>query len=132
MGESNRILREITAKQRPGEMRRRWFYSRDFELIVWIDDDGCIAEFQLAYDKTAVPHALTWSFPDSFQHTGVDTGETHPLKPKASPILVADGAFEPNRIAEAFRAASVEIPREFAELVEAKIREFAVHQADRA
>ena len=124
------ILREITAKQRRGEHRRRWFYSRDFELIVWIDDDGCVAEFQLAYDKTAVPHALTWKFPDNFEHTGIDTGETHPLKPKGSPILVADGVFEPDRIAKAFRIASVEIPREFAELVEAKVREFAAQPAD--
>ena len=125
------MLREISAKQRKGEPRRRWFYSHAFELVVWLDEDESVIGIQLAYDKDAAAHALTWRQPDHFHLAAVDTGETHPLKPKASPILVADGAFEPLRIAEQFRAASASVPAEYSELVQAKIREFGAQRGSR-
>jgi hypothetical protein len=44
--------------------------------------------------------------------------------PNGSPILLANGAFEPDRISGLFRAASTQLPAEYAHLVETKIREF--------
>ena len=119
------MLREMAAtKQRRSEPRRRWFYSDSCELVVWLDEADGVVAFQLAYDKDSAPHALTWKKPDEFVYAAIDSGETHPLKPKASPILVANGAFDAERIASLFAASSAELPPEYVRLVSEKIRAY--------
>jgi hypothetical protein len=126
-------LREIPEpRQVRNESRRRWFYSAACELVVWLDEAGNAIGFQFSYDKADRQHSLTWRVPDRFLHTGIDSGETHPLKHKAAPILAADGIFDAARIVEIFRGASAELPHAYAELVEGKIREFGARAETRA
>lgn len=119
------MLTELSnVRQIPGEPRRRWFSDRDFDLIVWFDKDDVIIAFQLCYDKQKNEHALTWRAPSGYYHNRVDTGEYHPLQPKATPILVSDGVFDYLRIAEAFGQAKSEIEPRIADFVYEKLLEF--------
>ncbi|HEU0186302.1 MAG TPA: hypothetical protein VFR06_00255 [Gallionellaceae bacterium] len=108
---------QLNVRQIPGEPRRRWFSSKDFDLIVWLDDDQRISGFELCYDKQHREHALVWNRASGFRHMAVDDGEQRPGKYKATPILVADGLFDGRRIHAAFREASRALPSEISETV---------------
>jgi len=104
-------LRELAdTRQIPGEPRRRWFCSPELDLIVWLDDDEELLGFQLCYDKHASERALTWRAGRGYDHAAVDAGETRPSKYKSTPILVANGAFQHERVSAIFRDASLEVP----------------------
>mgnify|MGYP001165608191 FL=1 len=119
-------MREIhEPRQIKGEPRRRWFYTATCELVVWLGRGDVVVGFQFTYDKDTVPHVLTWQHPDKFMHTGVDTGEVHPLKPKASPILVANGLFDCVRIGEIFKEACGMVPSRYVDEVARRLTEIA-------
>ena len=119
------MLTEIPdVRQIPEEPRRRWFRSDDIDLIVWCDESGNPTGFQLCYDKLVAEHALTWTPEIGFLHTAVDDGERVGLRYKASPILVADGFFDADRLVNRFAAASTRLPREIVEFVSGKLRLF--------
>lgn len=111
-------LREIgPVRQVPGEPRRRWFSSPDLDLVVWLGDDGRPMGFHLSYDKRGRERALVWTAPDRYQHTGIDSGEQHALRFKQTPIHAPDGVFDSAMVGSLFRRASLEVPRELADLV---------------
>lgn len=119
-------MREIREpRQIKGEPRRRWFYTNTCELVLWLGRGDVVVGFQFTYDKDTVAHVLTWQHPDKFVHTAVDTGEVHPLKPKASPILVGNGLFDGARIGEIFKAASGMVPSRYADEVARRLAELA-------
>ena len=119
------MLTEATdIRQIPGEPKRRWFSDDDFELIVWIDYNDIIVGFQLCYDKRNNMRALTWKAPSTYYHDRVDDGEVHPLQPKATPVLVADGTFDYQRIAAMFLKESTAIDSTIARFVYKRILEF--------
>ena len=104
-------LRELPdTRQIPGEPRRRWFNSLELDLIVWLDDKDRPSGFQLCYDKSRGERALTWHEGRGYDHAAVDSGEDMPTKYKGTPILVADGLFESDRVRENFLEASAEVP----------------------
>ena len=106
------LLRELSnTRQVPGEPRRRWFCSAELDLIVWVDGAEEPLGFQLCYDKLVGERALTWRAGRGFDHAAVDNGEGMPTKYKGTPILVADGLFDSNRVADAFRDASADLPK---------------------
>ena len=114
------MLKEV--KQTAAKEDRRWFSDDYFELIVWYDADA-IAGFQLCYDLGSNEHALTWRANGGYDHDRVDEGET-PFRAKRTPILLKDGAFEKDRIAEEFDRRSKEMDQAIARLVYAKIKEY--------
>jgi len=81
--------------------------------------------FQLCYDKAATEHALTWVADRGFNHMRVDTAGGDLAIGRGTPLLVANGVFDPNRILEMFRAECQLIPAEFVKLVEEKLLEIA-------
>ncbi len=100
------MLTEIrNARQVEGEGFRRWFMDEYFDLIVWYDDEKSLIGFQLCYDKQRRERALTWTRDHGFQHNRIDAGET-PGHSKMTPIIVADGAFSRDNVADRFREAS--------------------------
>jgi hypothetical protein len=104
------LLRELAdIRQVPGEPRRRWFSSPDLDLIVWLDDTDTMLGFQLCYDKSRGERALTWRADRGYEHAAVDDGEARPSH-KETPILVANGHLNRERVADLFREASVSIP----------------------
>ncbi len=107
----------INARQIPGEGRRRWFYSDEFDLIVWLNEDGSFAGFELTYDKTTRERSIVWHPDEEFAHMAVDSGESQSGRPKSSPVLVPDSAFDAQRVYRAFLAESASLPSDIAALV---------------
>lgn len=119
------MMREVRkVRQVEGEPRRRWFTDEFFDLIVWFSPSGEIVGFQLSYDKFRQERALTWRPGEGFGHDGVDDGEDRPGKLKATPILVADGAFDATGIAERFSRESGDLPVEVVAFILAKLRDY--------
>lgn len=107
----------IDVRQIPGDRRRRWFSSADFDLIVWFEPPGDIFGFELCYDKTRLERSIVWRARAGFAHMVVDDGEQRPGKHKASPILVPDGHFDANRVHSAFARESASLPEDIASYV---------------
>jgi hypothetical protein len=107
--EESEMLTELkNPRQIAGEGRRRWFMDDYFDLIVWYGDDGGMIGFQLCYDKKTRERALTWTREGGYHHNRIDDGEI-PGHPKMTPVIIADGAFDRNPVAERFRLESAEI-----------------------
>ena len=116
------MLREITdVRQEPGEAVRRWFTGKDLELIVWTDAEGALRRFQLAYDRGRQERVVQWIRGGGLSHHRVDTGEVHPLQPKATPILLPEPGPPPAGLREDFRAAAAEIDPALREAVAAAL-----------
>lgn len=120
-------LREVVrVRQVPGELRRRWFSSDALDLVVWFDDDGVIAGFQLCYDKLHAERALTWhARGHRLQHMAVDDGEPGGMRHKSSPVLVPDGVLDAPKLLAEFRAAAGELPPAIVAAVVAQLGDIA-------
>ena len=117
-------MKEISNVSQPaGEPRRRWFVSGDLDLVVWCDESGRPIGFQLCYDKGLSERALTWQPDCGFSHRAVDDGERVGGKYKAIPILIPDGLFPANRVANCFADECAELPSEIAHFVNLKLRQ---------
>jgi hypothetical protein len=108
-------------RQHRGEGFRRWFRDEQFDLIVWYKNSRGfeipdIIGFQLCYDTNGDERAVTWYASGSYTHDRVDDGDRAGRR-DLSPILVSDGVFPAERVAEDFRRASAGIDRRIAELV---------------
>ncbi len=111
------MLREWKGvRQRPEEGPRRWFTDEDMDLIVWYDSEArTIRGFQLCYGKQASQHAVTWLADGTYSHARIDDGEQiGGIGLKQTPILVEDGSFGADDLADRFR--------DQAEMVDARIR----------
>lgn len=104
-------------RQIPGESRRRWFSSSEFDLIVWYADDLHITGFELCYDKTGFQRSISWRSREGYCHMAVDDGEHGGDRYKATPILIADGAFDAKGVHAAFLEASPALPAEVSAFV---------------
>jgi hypothetical protein len=121
------MLREIrNVRQVPGELRRRWFTSDAMDLIVWIGEEDGPAQLQLCYDKgrRRLERALTWKRDVGYTHTAIDDGEAGNGRYKATPILVADGDFNSERITNLLLRYGVDLPADIFNFVATKINEF--------
>ena len=118
------MLVEIrNARQVAGEDFRRWFTDEYFDLIVWYDDRKALVGFQLCYDKDGRERAVTWTRKHGFQHNRIDTGEVTGHA-KMTPIVVADGAFSRDPVADRFRSESAGIERGLAAFVYETLKKY--------
>lgn len=105
----------IGTRQIEGEPKRRWFSSETLDLIVWSNEANLPFKFQLCYDTDRQEHALTWEAGRGFDHSSVDSRKTS--GGPASPILVPSGAFDRDRVREAFAQSSCELEAQIGALV---------------
>jgi len=124
------MIEVSTVRQIPGEPRRRWFSSSDFDLIVRYEANGALAGFELCYDKPQRERAIIYSPSAGFRHMMVDDGEQRPGKYKASPVLTADGAFDAPRVLKAFLAAGAALPDDVLTFVRQALERHASFQGD--
>ena len=118
------MLSEVeNVRQVRDEGYRRWFTDSFFDLIVWYEQDGSINGFQLCYDKFQKERALTWLKNKGFSHEKIDDGEI-PGHSKMTPILVPDGEFSKESIAEKFKAEAKEIDPQIKEFIYTKISRY--------
>lgn len=112
---------ELNAEQDPVE-NRRWFSSREIDLIIWTDPGNTIVAFELYYDKNVDEHVLIWRERKGFTHLAVDDGEQQPvLDYKQTPILIPDGRFDPDRIRRLFEGSCQDLPAEVADAVRSQL-----------
>jgi hypothetical protein len=110
------------ARQKAGELRRRWFTSPDMDLIAWYGEDDSIVGLELYYDKDLREHVFIWQSGRGYTHLAVDDGEQKPvLEYKEAPILVPDGRVDPNRIIRLFEGSCEKLPSEVVALVREKV-----------
>ena len=119
------MLHEYPANQVTGESRRRWFSDDDWDVIVWQDDSNRVVGFQLCYDRTRDEHALTWRQDRGFTHQKVDAGESDVQHYKQSPILIADGKFDPQALANTFKQKSAKMDPAMAAFIHDKLAEMS-------
>jgi hypothetical protein len=119
------MLYEVkNVRQHKNEGFRRWFTDKDFDLIIWYDNNKKINGFQLCYNKSKYERALTWTNSDNkFYHNKIDDGEV-PGAVKESPILVADGLFDKINVANDFKESSIQIDPQVSNFVYKKILEY--------
>ena len=118
------MLKEVlNTRQEKGQLKRRWFSSREEDLIVWYSADGKIFGFQLCYDRQGRERALTWNSEHGFAHNLIDDGEAVGMAHKQSPILVADGLFDAAAISGLFGEICQRVPPDIAEFVSKKLAE---------
>ncbi len=120
------MLCEIkNVKQYDGEPQRRWFVDDYFDLIVWLSKNKEVIGFQLCYDKLKNQHALTWHKHTGYIHNRVDDGEQKPGKYKATPVLVTDGKFESEAVAEIFKRESKTMDKELAHYIYQMLKDYS-------
>jgi hypothetical protein len=120
------LLREVReVRQVPGEFRRRWFSSHEMDLIVWYDEADHPAGFQICYDLVQNEHALTWKPESGFRHHAVDGGDDARAAGfyKGTPVLVANGAVDFERIRVLFAQANANLPGDITEFVNGRLLE---------
>ena len=115
----------INVRQIPGERTRRWFSSKDFDLIVWHNTDHSFAGFELCYDKLSCERSIVWHPTSGFMHASIDDGEQRPGRYKSSPVHVADGIFDAKRVHRLFAQESHTLPKEIAEYVLQAIEKYS-------
>lgn len=119
------MLREVLhTRQEKGQRKRRWFSSRDEDLIVWYSEDGGIFGFQLCYDRQGRERAITWDAERGFTHNIIDDGEAVGMAHKQSPILVADGAFDAAAMSGHFCEICQGVPKDIMDFVAKKLAEY--------
>jgi hypothetical protein len=118
------MFHELKDVETKNDRPRRWFQDEYFDLIVWYDKGAQIHGFQLCYDRLRNEHAFTWETDKGFSHNKIDTGARtgHNLM---TPILVADGHFPFDSLAQEFREHSQGLDAGLADLVLAKMADFA-------
>lgn len=114
----------VGVRQIPGEQKRRWFSSTDFDLIVWVSDAQAFTGFELCYDKLRHERSIAWSPAKGFSHMAVDDGEQRPGKYKETPIMVPDGIFDARRVYLSFLDASRSLPKEVADFVSQALEQY--------
>jgi hypothetical protein len=113
------MLREIpNTRQVAGEKPRRWFFSHEQDLLVWLEDGRPFA-FQLAYDKYHSEHAIRWKPEAGFSHYRVDTG----VDVRELPLLVPAGPFDVNRVLGRFMELAADVPDDIRQFVSRRMRE---------
>ena len=112
----------LQVRQIPGEKRRRWFSSSNFDLIVWHNEDGSFAGFELCYDKIHRERSIIWHPERGFLHAAIDDGEHHPGQYKSAPIHVADGRFNAQHIRDCFLKESRQLPEDIVRYVAQTIK----------
>lgn len=116
------MLREITASKRSeGPYERRWYQDDLFDLYVWLDADGAIAHFQLAYDKPTIEKALDWKRDDGFMHYRVNQYAAD-NRGSMTPLLIMDSEFPKQRVIREFDTHSTSIDIGVADFVAQMLR----------
>ncbi|MEP7068981.1 MAG: hypothetical protein ABI789_07070 [Usitatibacter sp.] len=93
------------------------------DLYVWYDNEGEPLGFQLCYGKPDAERALTWFRPASYSHMRVDGGGPDDGRGQ-TPILLADGLFEPRPVGAQFARLGAELPPEVLALVANRLAAF--------
>ncbi len=100
--------------------RRKWFNSRDMDLVVWIEDDEFV-EFQLCYDRRFNEKIVTWRLKHGLTHNVVDDGESKPGKLKQSPVFAENLQLDASFVSGVFLTQTEHVDKEIVRFVLGKL-----------
>lgn len=103
-------------RQISGEACRRWFSSPEMDLIIWHENDGKLAGFELCYDKDTCEKSFYMGNAGQLNML-IDNGENRPGKYKSSPLVIRDTAIDAGRLKEEFILQSENLPQDIIEFV---------------
>jgi predicted Zn finger-like uncharacterized protein len=115
---SSDALRElVNVRQVPGESPRRWFTSKEMELIVWLGAHGQPHGFQLCFGRRGDDeHALTY-WPGRGLSAAVIDEKADPVGIKGSPTLAPNAAVDLPKVRAAFASLGEDLPADVRALV---------------
>lgn len=116
------MLKELVpTRQIHGEPARQWYMDDDMDLIVWRSEANALLGFQLSYRLGGIEKALTWYEGRGYFHDRVDDGEGRPGRYKMTPILIQDGAWDPDLLLRVFLGKAEDLPAAVVDFVRGKI-----------
>lgn len=118
------MLREIPrVRQIPGESHRRWFTDEQMDLFVWSGENESFSGYQLSYDKTIDEKAITYKPNNGYLHNAIDDG-TRPGQYPSSPMLVADGFFDAERVRVEFLRRATDLDERVVRFVDLSLHNY--------
>jgi hypothetical protein len=122
------VLREIrNIDQKRAGHTKRWFQDDYFDLIVWVDQERYIEEFQLCYGReTWGERVFEWRRGRGFQHLKRDEHPGGSLVGEGDTWgLSLDGTMPYVSLKERFAASAANLPEILREFIDAKLDEYA-------
>ena len=83
---------------------------------MWFEPDNNPVSFELCYNKQTIENALRWST-SGVIHSSVDSGEEHPGKYKATPVLREASYFDVGKVQQLFVEECKQLPHEISDFV---------------
>jgi len=120
------VLREIPGViQDDPSNRRRWFQDDYFDLFV-LEADGELAAFELCYDIRSNERALAWSRGGGYFHDGGTSASGDFIGAQ----LGSGDPLEADPIIARFERAAAELPETLRLALTARLREYALQNAE--
>lgn len=110
------MLRAISNQQQTDD-RRLWFNDQDHDLFVWLDEQQQPLAFQFSYHTRQGEHCIHWHRQRGFSHDRIDSGENLHGRYKMTPIMVPDGRFDRQQLAEKFQSVCEEMDPALAQFI---------------
>lgn len=110
------MLRAISDQQQTNG-RRLWFNDQDHDLFVWLDEQQKPLAFQFSYHTRQDEYCIHWHRQRGFSHDRIDSGDTLDGHYKMTPVLMPDGEFEGQRLAEIFQSVCKDIDAALAQFI---------------
>jgi len=111
-------LRElVNVRQVPGESPRRWFTSKEMELIVWLGAHGEPFGFQLCFGRRGDDERALTFWPGRGLSASVIDEKADPVGIKGSPTLEPNAPVDLPAVRERFAALGAELPDDVRALV---------------
>ena len=121
------MLRPISTNKKPAPHTRLWFCDPEHDLFIWVDKNNHPISFQLSYrtySEIYSEHIISWNKEKGFSHDKIDDGEHADGDYKMTPIMVPDGVFDSEKIAERFKSISTDIDEDIMSFVYQKLCDY--------
>lgn len=115
--DGGRLRELVNVRQVPGESPRRWFTSKEMELIVWLGAQGQPHGFQLCFGRRGDDERALTYWPGRGLSASVIDEKADPIGIKGSPTLEPNASVDLGRVRAQFAAASDELPADVRALV---------------
>jgi len=121
------LIELIKKNSQEGELTKRWFFSQEIDLVIWVDINEKPCAFQLAYDKYKSEKSFSWHHKRGYRIYKVDDGEHASLWNKSPMLLLySSNEFEKKKVMKVFQEQSVNLPEVISSFVLRKIKYYRV------
>jgi len=124
------MLKEInnsSIKQSDAGYKKRWFQSFYFDLIIWLDYQRNIVNFELCYNLYIREKVFMWSKKNGYRIAKVqdEMGDMNSHKYKMTSVYINDDNFNQTELLKRFKAESNNISPTIANQILDKINSYS-------